>query len=121
MLTYHAVEEGSLLDWVRDAGRWGDLALLVKRHPELRRHFPLRFFWRPSHGWMLATLGFFFLTRRATIYGPLAARWALEHRFSAGTHGRWRRLAALPGWAIIDLAEMAALARGSARHRSLLL
>jgi GT2 family glycosyltransferase len=121
LLTYHAVEEGSLLDWVRDARRWGDLALLVKRHPELRRHFPLRFFWRPSHAWMLATLAVFCLTRRRVAWAPLAARWALEHRFHAGTHGRWRRLAAVPGWAIIDLAEIAALARGSARHRSLLL
>jgi GT2 family glycosyltransferase len=121
MLTYHAVEEGSLLDWVLDAGRWGDLALLVKRHPELRSYFPRRYFWRPSHMWMFATLGAFCLTRRSVVWGPLAARWALEHRFHAGTHGRWRRLAALPGWAIIDLAEMAALARGSARHRSLLL
>jgi glycosyltransferase involved in cell wall biosynthesis len=121
MRTYHAVDEGTLLDWVRDARRWGDLALLVKRHPDLRSRFPLRYFWRPSHVWMLATLLAWGLTRRRLVWGPLAARWALEHRFHAGTHGRWRRLAALPGWAIIDLAEMAALARGSARHRSILL
>jgi GT2 family glycosyltransferase len=121
ILTFHAVEEGTLLDWVRDAGRWGDLALLVKRHPELRSHFPLRYFWRPSHVWMLATLVAIWLTRRSLVWGPFAARWALEHRFGAGTHGRWRRLAALPGWAIIDLAEMAALARGSARHHALFL
>jgi GT2 family glycosyltransferase len=121
MLTYHAVEEGSLLDWVRDARRWGDLALLVKRHPELRRGFPLRFFWRPSHGWMLATLLAPCLTPRRVVWGALAARWAIEHRFHAGTHGRWRRLAALPGWAIIDVAEIFALVRGSIRHRALLL
>lgn len=121
ILTYHAVEEGSVLDWVRDAPRWGDLALLVKRHPELRSHFPLRYFWRPSHGWMIATLLAVGLTRHRFLWGALAGRWALEHRFTAGTHGRWRRLAALPAWALIDLAEIAALARGSARHRSILL
>jgi GT2 family glycosyltransferase len=121
MLTFHAVDEGSLLDWVRDATRWGDQALLVKRHPELRSHYSLRYFWRPSHVWMLATLGALCLTRRTLVWGPFAARWALEHRFHADTHGRWRRLAALPGWAIIDVAEMAALARGSARHRSVFL
>jgi GT2 family glycosyltransferase len=121
MLTFHAVDEGTLLDWVRDAARWGDLALLVKRHPELRSHFPLRYFWRPSHGWMLAALAAPCLTRHRVVWAGLAARWALEHRFHAGTHGRWRRLAALPGWAIIDLAEIAAFARGSVRHRALLL
>jgi GT2 family glycosyltransferase len=121
MLTYHAVEEGFVLDWVRDAGRWGDLALLVKRHPHLRRAFPLRYFWRPSHVWMLAAIVVAALTRRALPGMPFAVRWALEHRFSAGTHGRLRRLAALPGWALIDLAEIVALARGSARHRSILL
>jgi GT2 family glycosyltransferase len=121
MLTYHAVEEGFLLDWVRDAARWGDLALLVKRHPQLRSAFPLRFFWRPSHIWMLAALGAACLTRRKLLWAPLAARWALEHRFSAGTHGRLRRLAALPGWALIDLAEIVSLARGSARHHSIFL
>lgn len=121
MLTFHAVDEGTLLDWVRDAGRWGDQARLVKRHPQLRSHFPLRYFWRPSHVWILATLGALCVTRRSLVWGPFATRWALEHRFSAGTHGRWRRLAALPGWAIIDLAEIVALARGSVRHRSVFL
>jgi hypothetical protein len=70
---------------------------------------------------MLATFLAFCVTRRRLLWAPFAARWAFEHRFSAGTHGRWRRLGALPGWAIIDLAEMAALARGSARHRSVFL
>jgi GT2 family glycosyltransferase len=121
MLTFHAVEEGHVLDWVRDAWRWGDLALLVKRHPELRASFPLRVFWRPSHGWMLAALVAVGLAPRKPLWLLLAARWALEHRFSAGIHGRMRRLAGLPGWAIIDLAEIAALARGSVRHRAILL
>lgn len=121
MLTYHAVDEGFLLDWVRDALRWGDLALLVRRHPQLRSAFPLRFFWRPSHVWMLGALAAFILLRRTPLWALLAGRWALEHRFSAGVHGRLRRLALLPGWAIIDLAEIAALARGSWRHRSVFL
>jgi GT2 family glycosyltransferase len=121
MLTYHAVEEGFLIDWIRDAWRWGDQALLVKRHPELRPTFSLRFFWRPSHFWMLAALVAAGLTRRTPLWILPAARWALEHRFSAGTHGRLRRLAALPGWAVIDLTEITALARGSVRHRSILL
>jgi GT2 family glycosyltransferase len=121
MLTFHAIEEGHVVDWVRDAWRWGDLALLVKRHPELRSGFPLRVFWRPSHGWMLATLVAFGLAPRKPLWCLPAARWALEHRFSAAIHGRMRRLAALPGWAIIDLAEIAALARGSMRHRAILL
>jgi GT2 family glycosyltransferase len=121
MITYHAIEAGVVLDWVRDAGRWGDLARLVKRHPELRAGFPLRFLFRPSHGWMLAALVALALAPRKPVWALLGARWALEHRFSAGVHGRLRRLALLPGWAVIDLAEIAALARGSARHRSLLL
>jgi GT2 family glycosyltransferase len=121
MLTFHAVEEGHVRDWVRDAWRWGDLALLVKRHPELRAGFTLRIFWRASHGWVLATVVAFAVAPRKPLWLLPAARWALEHRFSAGIHGRLRRLAGLPGWAIIDLAEIVALARGSVRHGAILL
>jgi hypothetical protein len=38
-----------------------------------------------------------------------------------GIRGRIRHLMELPGWAVVDAAELAALAAGSVRHRSLVL
>ena len=121
MLTFHAVEEGHVLDWVRDAWRWGDLALLVKRHPELQRRLSAAI---PLAAVTRVDAGHAGCRRPGSAQAAVVrAGCAMGARapFSAGIHGRWRRLALLPGWAIIDLAEIVALARGSARHRAILL
>ncbi|MEX2194891.1 MAG: glycosyltransferase [Thermoleophilaceae bacterium] len=124
MLTYHAVDAVSLLHRVRASGRWGELPWLVKRHPRLRREtYYLRIFWTPIHlCTALAVAGLTLsLRRRAalTLVLPwLVADWP---KYGAGVRGLLRSLTELPGHAAIDLAELAVLARGSLRYRSLLL
>ncbi|MDQ6605104.1 MAG: glycosyltransferase [Actinomycetota bacterium] len=132
MLTYHAVEEGTAGDAVRGAPRWGDLALLIHRHPELRSELFLRVFWKREHALLLlAALGTGLSLRGGLDGGRrwrspagllLALPWALQRNaHGRGVRGQARALVALPGWAAIDLAEIVVLARASRRHRALIL
>lgn len=103
-------------------GQVGDLPRLVARHPELRAELPGRIFWKAEHGWLLlAALGVA-CSRRSPVALGLVAPWAISHRSARqGLRGRVRDLIELPGAAAIDLAELLAMVRGSARHRALLL
>jgi GT2 family glycosyltransferase len=122
MGTYHAVEESSLSRHIRTAGRWRDLPLVVRRHPQLREELALRVFWKPTHVWLPLALAGFGLSVRRPLALVLTVPWALRRtRRHHGLRGRMRHLMELPGWALIELAEMAALARGSVQHRSILL
>lgn len=125
MLCYHAVEEHSLLETVRTAGRWRDLALLARRHPEVRRHLWGRMWWKPEHAAFLsALLGAALAGRSRTAAAALALPWVLGlDRRGYGAHPRAlaRSLAEAPGRALIDAAELVGLARGSIRYRTLLL
>jgi GT2 family glycosyltransferase len=123
VLTYHAVEPRYLPQMVRGMWRWRDLPLLLKRHPELRREFPLWLFWKRTHVWLpLAVLGAI-RERRNPLWALLCIPWVLHSMPQHGTdpRGRMRGLAELPGRFAIDSAEMLALARGSIKHRTLFL
>jgi glycosyltransferase involved in cell wall biosynthesis len=122
MLTFHGVDDRSLAPWVRAAGDLRDLALVFKRHPDLRRKLYLRAFWKRSHAWLpLAAAGLVW-QRRQPLAVVLVVPWAVlyEPRHE-GIRGRVRHLSELPGWALVDSAEAVALIRGSIRHRSAVL
>jgi glycosyltransferase involved in cell wall biosynthesis len=124
VLTYHAVVPTPLPRFLRSLERWEDLPLLVREHPEMRCNFPLRIFWKWTHAWLpLAAVGVG-LTRRT--YGLsllLALPWAKASLpyYGPGRRNLGYRLRQGPRRAAIDVTEMAVLARGSLRHRSLLL
>jgi glycosyltransferase involved in cell wall biosynthesis len=121
MLTYHAVDEGGLIDALRGTVRWGDLAELIRRHPELRRHLFAGVFWKRPHALLLAGVAALALRRRAPAALLLTA-WAGERNaHGPGVRGRARQLASLPGWLLIDSAEIAVLARASATRGTLVL
>lgn len=120
MLTYHAVFDESLPEALRAAWRWNDLPWLLARHPEFRAEFPLWIFWKRSHVWLpLAGLGLL-LGRRRPAWLGLLVPWTIHRAPHHGTdpRGRLRGLLELPGRALIDLTEIAALVRGSIRHRT---
>ena len=122
-LTYHAIEAEPLPARLRAAQRWQHLAALVRRHPHLRDGFPLRIFWKERHAWLpLALLGVL-LARRFPPALALAVPWARRAApsYGAGRRGRARAVAELPLCALQDGAEMVAVARGSIRHRTLVL
>ena len=123
MLTYHCVEELSLPSLVRSTARFADVPWLVKRHPGFRREYTLRFFWKRTHALLpLALLGLVG-ARRRPLLAALAIPWALDTRPSYGgdLRGRLRACLELPGRLVLDGAEVLALARGSARHKTPLL
>jgi GT2 family glycosyltransferase len=123
VLTYHAVHAPTLPRELRGVWRWRDLPLLVKRHPGFRREFPLRIFWKPAHAWLPVALAGGALARRHGAFALLVLPWAAIAlpEYGPGLRGRLRALSELPLVAIRDTAEFAALARGSVRHRTLLL
>jgi glycosyltransferase involved in cell wall biosynthesis len=123
MLTYHAVLGGSLLQRLRSGWRWGDLPYLVKRHPRLRDELPMWIFWKRTHALLPLALAGVGLQRRSRLATLLIVPWAATAapNYTTSPRGRIRATLELPSRAVIDLVEMAALARGSLQHRSILL
>jgi len=123
VVTFHAVHAVSLRQLLRARWRWQHLAYLVKRRPAVREHFPMWVFWKRTHVWLpLAILGAL-LRRRRPGAELLALPWVI-HTLpdrGSGPRGRLRALSELPARAVVDGAEMAALARGSLRWRTFFL
>jgi GT2 family glycosyltransferase len=122
-LVYHCIEGYTLIGALRLARKWEAIAYLVKLHPEVRRSFPLRIFWRATHlRLMLAALGLG-MARRHPVLAMLTLpyiNYALRQR---GTHLSARVVSCveLPGRVAVDALELAVLIRGSIRHRTLVL
>jgi GT2 family glycosyltransferase len=122
--TYHAVHTPSLPRRLRAVWRWRDLPALVKRHPSFRREFPLGACWKWSHVWLpLAAAGLVAGRRRRGRWALLAAPWIVNAlpAYGSGARGRLRAISELPLVAAVDATEIAALAGGSLRHRTLFL
>ena len=117
-VTFHAVEVAALPQRARQLWRWQHNAYVVKRHPQLRRGFPLGVFWKRRHATLaLALVGA--ATRRPALALPYVAD-ALPS-YGASPRGVARAVSELPGRALGDAIEMAACVRGSLRYRSVLL
>ncbi len=80
-------------------------------------------FWKRTHAWLLVALLGAALGRRRPALSLLALPYLAhalpEHRPSF--LATCRALTALPAQLLLDLAEMAALAKGSVRHRTFFL
>jgi GT2 family glycosyltransferase len=121
---YHAVDTFSLYKQLRFNRRWESLALLIKRHPQLRAtQLQYGLFWKTRHVWLPPALAGVLLYRRNPLFALLAVpyvRHAMPHR---GSHpmGRVRAAAELVGRAVNDASEFAVLVKGSVKHRTLIL
>jgi GT2 family glycosyltransferase len=124
VVTYHAVDAPRLPRRLADTWRWRDLPALVKRHPALRRSFPLGVFWTWGHAALpLAAAGAVASRRTRPWAAALTLPWvaaALPH-YGHTPRGRIRAVSELPLVAALHAAEMAALASGSVRHRTVFL
>ena len=120
---YHAVESHSLPGIVRQNLKWRHLAYLVKRHPEFRRELPLGVFWDREHlltaGALIGAVG----AARSRPLALLALPYVVNSSRRRGPRPRSRALALaeVPGQAARQVAEVAGLAAGSMRRRTLVL
>ncbi|MCW3014609.1 MAG: glycosyl transferase family 2, partial [Solirubrobacterales bacterium] len=124
VLTHHAVEAGSLRGKLATIPRWRGLALVVARHPQVREHLVAGIFWRASHALLPVALLGALGARRTRGRSLLAAvPYVLSARgsYGRGWRGRVRALVEVPGRAVVDTAEIAALVRGSVEQRTLVL
>jgi GT2 family glycosyltransferase len=121
--THHAIEVLSTAGRLRLVPRWRHLPAVIARYPHLRRTFPLLIFWKAQHLGLLAALFGLSQARRR----PLALLLTLPYAglagpyYGPGLRGRIRALTELPSAALVDVAEIAALAVGSVEARTLLL
>lgn len=121
----HAVESHTLPGILRQNLKWRHLAYLVKRHPDLRDRLCLRVFWDADHLRVVvaaAGLAAAAATRRGAPVA-LAGPYAIKAARRRGPGARATALAAaeIPGQFARQLAEVAGMAAGSVRHRTLLL
>jgi len=122
-LVNHAVEALTLPGMVRSAYKWRYLAYVLARHPELRRECTLGVFWEPEHLEVLLALAAAIGARRRPGLALLALPWLRREGRRRGTRPVDRLVAAaeLPGRAAQELAEVATMAAGSVRFRTLVL
>jgi cellulose synthase/poly-beta-1,6-N-acetylglucosamine synthase-like glycosyltransferase len=113
-LVHHAVRPAGLADHIRSLYRWQTLALVLRRHPHLRRLLHRRLFWKRSHPTALLAIAGLVLApidRRAlALAAPAVARRVRE----AGVRDGLQLVVA-------DLAEVAVVLTGSVRYRAVLL
>jgi GT2 family glycosyltransferase len=124
VVTAHAIEEASLPRLVRGAWRWQGLPLMIRRNPRLRDEFPLGLFYKRTHAWLpLAAAGVALMgrSRAATLLTVPYLVHATPKHHGQHPRGRLRSLAEVPGKVALDASEMAALAWGSVKHRTLFL
>ena len=121
----HDVRPSHLRVTLRDTLRWVDVPLLYAKHPAARGESLHRgVFWKPSHPPVLLLLVGLALTAGRRRPGPLllALPWVrFRTQVWPVARGPRRRWAMLPGALAVDVLEVAVMARGSLRHRTLVL
>ncbi|HWH43824.1 MAG TPA: glycosyltransferase [Thermoleophilaceae bacterium] len=119
-LVHHAIHETGALDQLRDSQRWVHAVRCFRDHPQMRSAFRRRVFWRPSHEGLVLTAVALALARPTRGLSLVLAVPYL--RFLRTQHGSWAgAVASLPAHVLVDAAEVAAMARGSARYRTFVL
>lgn len=122
VLVHHDVKPSSVAAATREALRWTGIPRVVRLHPEGRKLLYGGLFWKPSHPLALAAIAGIALAPRSRLALGLALPW-LWHRVVSRplAPGPRRRLLVLPGALVVDLAEVAAMIRGSISSRTIVL
>jgi GT2 family glycosyltransferase len=118
---FHAVSRLGPAGKLRVAWRWSETTKIYARHPELRRRALVhRVFWKRTHELLLRAIVAALLPRRLAWM-----RWWLAYPYLAHFRSRGRveggGLALAPYYLVHDVVELAAMVRGSARYRTLVL
>lgn len=122
-LVLHEVRPSSWRAALREAVKWADLPLVVAKHPKSSRSLLYsRLWWRRSHPVAaLAALGLVVGMRRpAALLAVLPwLRFRTTEQLPQARRRTWPVV--LPAQLVLDVVEVGTLARGSVRHRRLLL
>jgi GT2 family glycosyltransferase len=120
-LVYHAVEPYSLRQAIKLNFKWRHVAFVIKRHPQLRKHFTNWLFWRRTHRDVLLLVAGVVL---AVLVSPfalvLAAPWIYRRLIRRGKTKRGIVVGVLelPGGLVVDLFEVGTMVWGSLRYRT---
>jgi hypothetical protein len=122
-LVYHAVEEYLLPQAIRLNLKWRHLGFVIKRHPELRRHFTNKIFWRRTHRDVVLLVLGAALASRMPAAVLLGAPWVYRRLIRRGTHRGALVVSALelPGALVVDIAELGTMCWGSVQYRTVML
>lgn len=122
VLVYHEVQPMSVRRWIYNR-RLAVWPMLVRKYPELRRHFFIRYFYEPNQAYLILALA-------GVVAAPLTSWWVLAaaipyvwHRGSepsATFRGPLRPLRAIP-YLLRDLTSLYILLRASLYYRRLVL
>lgn len=122
-LVHHDVRLGGARAALREVPRWADLPLAIKGRAYVRRDLVYyRIFWRKSHPpAILAAIGIVGALRwRPALLASLPWLIYRMHRDPVAARVS-TRLVTLPSALALDLTEVVTMARGSLRHRTILL
>ncbi|MFY9588474.1 MAG: glycosyltransferase [Actinomycetota bacterium] len=121
-LVHHDVKPSDLRAATREALRWTGIPRVVRLHPSARRYLVGRIFWKPSHPLAIGALAGILTAWRWPLALLLGAPWVwFRLTVDPLAPGRRRRILALPGALVVDLAEVTAMVRGSIRARTFVL
>ena len=122
-IVFHDVTAAGPLAAAKDQARWSALALVFASHPEHRaRTLHHRVFWRPTHPEVLMLAAAVALGARVPAARALAAPWLHRKLCTERNDVPFAvAVAELPGALAVDVAGLAAVVRGSIRHRTVLL
>jgi GT2 family glycosyltransferase len=122
-LVNHSLEAFTLPAFIRLNLRWRHLAYVVGRHPQLRRDCVLGVFWKGSHFRLALAVAGIAGSRRVPVALLLALPYLVTELSQRGARPLDVAVAAaeLPGRALTDAAEIATMASGSLRYRTLVL
>jgi GT2 family glycosyltransferase len=120
----HDVQPGTVLDQVRATRRREGVVIAIARHPQLRANLHQRVFLRPAHlPALVAAAGVVVAARSRLAGAALAVPYCYVRTFGRDPIRARRRHwpVAVPAMLVVDLAEIAMLARASWRQRVVVL
>jgi GT2 family glycosyltransferase len=125
-LVLHDINPGSFRSALREASTWIDIPRVTKQHPVRARPLLIhRVFWKESHEFVLLALVSIVAAGLSRRFWPLLGvlpwvYWRGVKR-PAWRGSKRRRQLYLPHVFVLDAVELASMARGSVRHRTLVL
>lgn len=120
-LVHHDVHVLGLREALREASSWTGIPRLYAKHPDRREGLAMGVFWKRTHPRALLALAAIVLAPRQPLAGLLAVPWLRMRTTRDRPIPQHVYVLSLPGRLLVDLAEVVAMLRGSAEHRTLVL